>query len=246
MRYRTTAGLIILLLLALTLPQGNGAEEPAAQAPPVDAQIDKTAINAAMPLYVPPKGSAAGGRFSDSSRRGTHDVPTLIALAPNHVGLTKHKQPTLYWYLSKPTTYSIVFTLVDSHAIEPVLETRLNSPKGPGIQAVRLSDYGISLVPGVPYRWFVAAMPDRDPSSRDIIAGALIEHVDYVEALYLAEAGRGDEVHRYAEAGLWYDAIHAICSLIQAHPQEQIYRMQRASLLEQIGLKEIAKYDSRP
>ena len=233
MKYRTTAGFIILLLAAI-LPQGIAAEEP--PAPP---------INPTMPFYVPPKGSAIGGRFSDSSR-GSHDVITLMVLAPDHVGLTKHKQPTLYWYLSRPTTYSIMFTLVDSESIAPVLETRLNSPKSPGIQAIRLSDYGINLVPGVSYRWFVSAMPDRDPSSRDIVAGAVIEHVDYVEALYLAEAGRGDQVHRYAEAGLWYDAIDAICSLIQTYPQERIYRMQRASLMEQVGLKEIANYDSRP
>jgi hypothetical protein len=245
MKYRATAGLIILIL-ALSFPQGNGAEEAAVQSPEVKAAVSATVINPAMPLYNPPKGSVAGGRFSDGSARGSHDIPTLMVLAPNHVGLTKHKQPTLYWYLSRPTTYSIEFTLVDSREIAPLLEIRLNSPKGAGIHAIRLSDYGISLAPGVPYRWFVTVMRDREPSSRDVVTGAIVERVDYVEALYLTEAGHGDEVHRYAEAGLWYDAIHAICILIQAHPQEQIYRLQRASLLEQVGLSEIANYDSRP
>ena len=244
MRYLTTAG-SIFLFFALTLAQANGAEEAAVQFPDVKAEVSETAINPAMPLYTPPKGSTAGGRFSGSSRGPMDDSPTLMVLAPNHVGLTKNRQPTLYWYLSRPTTYSIEFTLVDSRAIAPLLEIRLNSPKSPGIHAIRLSDYGISLVPGVPYRWFVAVMRDREPSSRDVVTGAVVERVDYVEALYLTEAGRGDEVHRYAEAGLWYDAIHEICSLIQAHPQEQIYRRQRASLLEQVGLNEIANYDSK-
>ncbi|HEY3197303.1 MAG TPA: DUF928 domain-containing protein [Nitrospirales bacterium] len=244
MRYLTTVGSIILFF-ALALPEGNGAEEASVQFPDVKAEVSATAINPAMPLYNPPKGSAAGGRFSDSSARGNHDIPTLMVLAPNHIGLTKNRQPTLYWYLSRPTTYSIEFTLVDSREIAPLLEIRLNSPTGAGIHAIRLSDYGISLAPGVPYRWFVTVMRDREPSSRDVVTGAVVERVDYVEALYLTEAGHGDEVHRYADAGLWYDAIHEICSLIQAHPQEQIYRLQRASLLEQVGLSEIANYDSK-
>jgi hypothetical protein len=62
----------------------------------------------------------------------------------------------------------------------------------------------------------------------------------------LTEGSKGDEVHRYAAAGLWYDAIKAISDLIQAHPQMKIYRKQRASLLEQVGLKEIAESDFRP
>jgi hypothetical protein len=144
--------------------------------------VTPAAVNETMPVYDPPKERTRGGRLS-SITRGTHDQVALVALAPNHVGLTKHKQPNLYWYLSKPTTSPIEFTFIDSRAIAPVVETRLTPPKAAGIQAIRLADYGVSLVPGVVYRWFVALVRDPEASSRDIVAGAVLEHVDYIEAL---------------------------------------------------------------
>jgi hypothetical protein len=54
---------------------------------------------------------------------------------------------------------------------------------------------------------------------------------------------RGDTVRFYAEQGLWYDAFASISDLIVAAPDNQILRNQRASLLQQIGLQEVAKWD---
>jgi hypothetical protein len=198
-----------------------------------------------LPLYKPPKDSKPGGRVSSITRGKHDDAPVVLALAPDHVGLSKQVQPVLYWYLSKPTTYRIEFTLVDSRAIAPMIETVLTPPHEAGIHAIRLADYGISLEPGVTYRWFVSVIRDPNASSRDVVAGAVLEHVTLVEALYLTEAAQGDEVHRYAEAGLWYDAIRTISELIRKNPAERILKLQRASLLEQVGLKPVAEYDAR-
>jgi hypothetical protein len=167
-----------------------------------------------------------------------------MVLAPDHLGLTKSKLPVLYWYLSKPTELPVEFSLVDSRAIAPILEVRLPSPHEAGVHAIRLSDYKVSLVPGVPYRWFVSLIRDPEASSRDIVAGAVFEHVTMIEALFYIDAIRSHDVNGYAEAGLWYDAIRAVSELIERYPREKIFRLQRAALLEQVGLKEIAQYDS--
>lgn len=225
---------IITAMLVLSFPGIILAVDPAASSPEEQR----------LPLYKPPKDSKPGGRVTSTTRGKQDDAPTVLALAPDHVGLSKQVQPVLYWYLSKPTNYRIEFTLVDSRAIAPVIETVLPPPHEAGIHAIRLTDFGIRLEPGMTYRWFVSVIRDPNASSRDIVAGGVLEHVTMVEALYLTEAVYGDEVHRYAEAGLWYDAIGTISELIRKNPASRGFKLQRASLLEQVGLQPVADYDA--
>jgi hypothetical protein len=46
-----------------------------------------------------------------------------------------------------------------------------------------------------------------------------------------------------ANAGLWYDAIHALSSQIAAQPGNAELRAQRAALAEQAGLGTVAEFD---
>ena len=237
----------ILFGCALGLPvSGQAADDQAASPipPTVGTQKEKPAPAVDLPVYKPRKQSAPRGRVGGGIRGG--DAPALYVLAPDHVGFTKDEQPSLYWYLSKTTSLPLEFTLVDTRAIRPLLETRLKSPTQPGVQRIALNDFGIKLEPGVQYKWFVTLVLGPEASSKDIVAGGTIERVPYIEALtiHLASATNGDAVFRFAEAGLWYDAITAISTKIEASPDDRTLRKQRASLLQQVGLWEIAKYDS--
>jgi hypothetical protein len=210
-------------------------------------QSARSAAAADMPEYIPPVRSAPGGRVGGSTR-GPGTPPTLSALAPDHTGLTIQEQPSLYWYLSKPTSYPIEFTIIDDRAIQPLIERRLSGSLQPGMQRVRLAEYGLRLSVGVLYRWSVALVVDPDNRSRDVIAGGVIERIAPPTELRakLARAGKTRAPYLYAEAGLWYDALAAISDLIDAAPNDQVLRQERASLLEQVGLPQIAELDLRP
>jgi hypothetical protein len=210
-------------------------------------QSARSAAAADMPEYIPPVRSAPGGRVGGSTR-GPGTPPTLSALAPDHTGLTIQEQPSLYWYLSKPTSYPIEFTIIDDRAIPPLIERRLSGLLQPGMQRVRLAEYGLRLSVGVLYRWSVALVVDPDNRSRDVIAGGAIERIAPPTELRakLARAGKTRAPYLYAEAGLWYDALAAISDLIDAAPNDQVLRQERASLLEQVGLPQIAELDLRP
>jgi hypothetical protein len=212
----------------------------------VESQGQRSAAADGMPVYIPPPRGAPGGRVGGSTR-GIGTPPTLSVLAPDHTGLTVQEQPSLYWYLSKPTTYPIELTIIDDRAIKPLLETRISGPVQPGMQRVRLADYGVRLSPGVPYRWSVALVVDPENRSKDIIAGGAIERIALPEAVRakLTRAGKTQTPYIYAEAGLWYDAMTAISDLIDAAPNDRVHRQQRASLLEQVGLAQIAEHDMR-
>ena len=238
----------ILLGWVLGMPaSGQAAENPATSPmkPSVEAPAQEPAqAGTGMPVYKPPKRSIPKGRVGGGIRGG--DGPALYVLAPDHVGFTKDEQPSLFWYLSKTTSLPLEFTLIDGRAVKPIIETKLKAPAQPGVRRISLKDLGIKLEPGVQYKWFITLQVGAEASSKDVVAGGTIERIPFIEALsiHLSAAKNGDAVFRYAEAGLWYDAIATISEMIEKTPDDRKLRKQRASLLQQVGLWEVARHDS--
>ncbi|MGN6734610.1 MAG: DUF928 domain-containing protein, partial [Candidatus Binatia bacterium] len=203
----------------------------------LSTRLSLFAADAGVPVYNPPSRGAPGGRIGGGTRGGGN-IFVLSVLAPDHSGFTTSEQPSLYWFISKPTALPIELTVMDSQGIKPLLETKLPSPAEPGIQRVRLADYNVHLAPGAAYRWFVAVVPDADRRSKDILAGGAIERVDLQEDVKtkLAQASDNEIPFVYAQAGLWYDALKSISDLIDAAPQNQELRSERTALLKQVGL----------
>ena len=250
MRDVKTAAWGVLAGLLLMIPLSSAASDDQKGKPRrqvVESQNQQSAAAVNMPVYVPPPRGSPGGRVGGSSRGPEDTLPMVSVLTPDHTGLTVHEQPSLYWYLSKSTTYPIELTITDERAIQPILERRISGPVQPGVQRVRLADYGIRLSLEVPYRWFVALVVDPDNQSRNVIAGGFIERIALPEGrrAQLARAGKPQVPSIYAEAGLWYDALAAISDLIDAAPDDRALRQQRASLLEQVGLPQIAEHEMR-
>ena len=62
----------------------------------------------------------------------------------------------------------------------------------------------------------------------------------------IKKANPSDKPRIYAEVGLWYDAVSTLGDLIDTPPKGitlQELRQQRAALLEQVDLEEVAAYD---
>ncbi|MBH0178789.1 MAG: DUF928 domain-containing protein [Nitrospira sp.] len=130
------------------------------------------------PVYTPPKKLTPRARVGGSLRGTEGTEPELVALVPDHVGLTMKQTPTLNWYLSKLTAYPLRFTLTDTQKIVPLFEGPLPAPTKAGVQSIDLKSLGLALEPNVQYRWFVSAIPNPDSPSRDIVAGGMIERCD--------------------------------------------------------------------
>jgi Domain of Unknown Function (DUF928) len=198
-----------------------------------------------IPLYKPRKDSTPRGRVDGGFRGGDKGEPVLRVLAPDHVGFTVKGEPPLYWYLSKETSLPVEFTLVDTRAIPPIVETSLSSPAHAGVQKVWLKDLGKSLEPGVQYLWSVSLIPDPESRSRDIMARGTIERIPFDEALMLdlVKPCKRETIYVFAEKGVWYDAIACVCELIDANPHDPALRKLRAALLKQIDLNDVAEHD---
>ncbi len=190
-----------------------------------------------MPTYKPRKESVPRARIGGAARGGEPGDPALVALVPDHVGLTLKSDPSLCWFLSQATTQPLTLTILDSHAIKPILEATLPSPGRPGLQCVHLKDYGVTLKEREQYRWFVTLVLDPDNPSRDIVSGGMIERIPFSEGCALglpcSWTCELDTVYQYAESGLWYDAIACLYELIQATPDDPLLQKLLDHLLTQ-------------
>ena len=232
------------VVLAGDVPAARDAASPVA--PLVLAQQATTPTAGALPVYAPPRrGTPSATHRVGGGTRAGKNYPTVTVLAPDHTGLTISEQPTLYWFLTEPLDTPLEIILTDGDGVSPLLEFRLPSPAQAGIQRIRLADHHVRLAPGVRYEWSIALIIDATHRSRDIFATGSIERIDSSPAIQaqLAQASMPERPRHYAAAGLWYDALGSVSDLIEASPKNQELRILRASLLEQVGLKDASAFD---
>ena len=216
------------------------------------SQRTLTSRQAEAQLYKPPLRRATPSRVRNGTRGPGDRLPSLWVLAPDHMGLTVHDQPELYWYLSKSSRHPVEITLSDQEAIDPLFELRLQPPVTAGIHRTRLAEHGIRLKPNVPYEWFVALLANPEDPSQDIVSRGTIQHVAPSDS-------RQQQVHTalqkavpttnawriYASAGIWYDAMAMLSTLIEKTPRDAALRQQRAVLLDEVSLPEVAAYSRK-
>jgi hypothetical protein len=237
------AGLVLALgsvpAFALAEPPaaGGGSDEPPRPTPSAPAEMARPAGVALykLPAVGKPRRRIGGGR------RGAGDaLPDVLALVPDHVGLTASDEPSVFWYVSDTSAGPAAFELTVIHegAIEPLVEVRLRAPTAKGVQRVDLGAHGVRLRAGEEYQWSLALVVDPEQRSRDLVATGWIERVAPPEALSakLAAAGESGAAAVYAESGLWYDALASIWTLAQRRPGDAEPQRQLDALLAQVGL----------
>jgi len=188
------------------------------------------------PEYVPPARGAPTGRVGGGTR-GLRVLP-LAALAPEHTGLTISAQPALYYFLPAASSVRVAVRVAGDPSAQPLLEKEFAPPAKSGIQRLELKALGVTLAPGVEYRWTVS---DARTTSTGMIRRVEVSG-DLARKLNGVPAGR----HRYtvlAREGVWYDALDEVSRAAEASSSAVIAGRHRAALLEQIGLRDIAAHE---
>ena len=232
-----------LLLTALAAQLGNpssslGQAALAANAPAQSTQAKK-------PVYQPPLRGAPTRRVGGATRGiGDEDIFVTV-LAPEGTGLTSHKSPTLYWFVSRVPTGQVDFALTRRDRIEPVAKLILGTPAAGGISEVSLAEIGVRLEPGVTYEWSIVLVQDPLNRLSDLVtSGTLLRKApDGALDKRLEAADEESKFALYGEAGYWYDAIELVSNAITNASASKHWRALRANLLEQVGLRRVAAYD---
>lgn len=230
---------------ALLLGFSLEAQTPAEPTPPADAPA--APVKRSLLKYSAPKNATGGGARidGDGGSRGLSDkvkLPPLYVLVPDSAALTTHESPTLFWYQSAPADMRLEFTLTEPKNPKPVLKLAVGKSPQAGIHRLTLAKQNVQLKTGVTYKWTVAWVPDANNRSLNVIAGGSIQRVEPDAKLTAALEGTqgAEQASVYAQNGIWYDALEAISNAIEAAPDDKSLHAERADLLEQAGLKQVA------
>lgn len=174
-------------------------------------------------------------------------TPYMSVLTPKHTGLTLDKQPTLYWFTSEPITMPLQFVLISEQSHTPILTVPLAQPQRAGIQNIKLSDYNVSLKPETVYQWSVALIPNPEMRTHDIVTSGKIKRIKPAKSLQheLSQTPETSRPSIYARHGIWYDLIANLADLIVKIPTDHSLLENRATLLEQVDLMEVAEYERK-
>jgi hypothetical protein len=198
------------LVILLSLP---GFSSGVGAAPATDQGVQAPADQLKeppLPIYTPRNKTMPRARVGGGLRGTDEKYPEIVALVPDHVGLTVKQAPSLNWFLSKPTSLPIRFTLVDTRTVKPMHEGPIPIPSRAGVQSLDLKELGLTLEPDVQYRWYISAIRNPDSPSQDIVAGGMIERCEFSTCLVEMEVDLScdqQSVMRNAVRGFWYDAI---------------------------------------
>ncbi len=232
---------------AETIPSLEASTAIADAASTTDAGVDAAPPpGVRLPRFAPPDLGAPKITVAAGTRGGpAPDAVRISALVPKHAALTLEEQPALYWYLSHEIASGAELLVTREQTNTPVLAASIGGPLRPGVQQIRLSDHGLSLEPEMAYRWRVTLVPNPRRAWEKIVTGGEIERIDPTPALQseLAAADSAQACFILAEAGIWYDALAAVSRRIEAAPDDEAARWQRAALLEQVGLPVVAAED---
>jgi len=215
-----------LAILAVLAFKVSGAEQ----------SISGSAVDSAGQLIFKPQNVGAPKvRIGGGSRGPEQADVELSVLAPEEIGYTVSDQPVLYWYISRPVTQPIEITVSDK--LTTLLKTTINGVSQAGIQTLNLADHQTHLIPNVKYKWSVAIVNNPKQRSTDTFAAAGIILVPETAVLknQLLAVDTKQQVRIYAEAGIWYNALATIQTLLEKTPNDDV-TMMRAALLQQVEL----------
>lgn len=226
--------------------QGEGTDR---RTPGASATVPTAPRPSRSPLvYVPPnRGRArqtagagtrsAGPRIALPAAEGA-GPPRITPLAPtDHVGLTTHASPTLYWHLSAPTTSRVELWLFEGDEPLPLAKHALPAPVRAGLHAAPLASLGIVLAPDVDYRWLVVLVHDLDHRDRDVLVERPIRRIrPSAQATERPSLDAAQRARVAAARGLWYDAFDALAGVGDSDRDAAALRADRRELLAQVGI----------
>jgi hypothetical protein len=249
--YLKTFSLALSLGLAAsaTLP---GSIRPAATSP-TSGGNDRHETLVALGFKVP--GVRASRRRTGGISRGTSEcagetisvTPVLPKVNQSElpddrieVESTVNSNPTFFVHVSETPVKEAEFAL-ETEAGETLYEEQITLSGEPGIIGLTLPE-GHSLEPDMAYHWFFAVICDTKDRSADVFVDGWVKRVEpdaeLSERLDAAEERELPEV--YAQAGIWTDTLSELAELRATHPQEVKFEQDWKTLLESVGLDNIA------
>lgn len=218
-------------------------------------------IQAQTPIvrFAPPKDdqdptdTAAGGTRGTCAATQATTANAMTALIPQtNRGLTLNSHPTFFIYVPPNSARAILFTLKDENDGIRYQKMMPVSPT-PGIVSIELPHSELPLEIGKTYQWFAIALchAETEPLNSDS-AGVYSLNDPWVHgsirriepnATLSHQLDRNPSVELaalYAANGIWFDTLATLAELRRVQPQDSTLVREWTTLLNSVGLEEIA------
>ncbi len=166
----------------------------------------------------------------------------LTLLVPEHIAQTVADRPSLFWYLAGKKDLSVAFYEVPAKGEKQLLWRKSVKVEQPGIVQLTFPRDQPELAIGKVYSWSVELVCDHN-AIKPNLAQAALERVapsQWLEAQLTKAETDQRRAELYATSGQWYDAVSVTAAAMAVAPDDQSIRQDLFSLMEQIGLKNIA------
>lgn len=208
------------------------------------------AVAPAVAQEFEPSDQGLPGRREGGGTRGGCLAPasaqphSLTAIIPNtNLGLTVTEYPSFFWYVPQNAAAAAEFVLLDQANTE-IYKTVLPISQQAGVLSLSLPADGSvpALEVGKSYRWYFSLICDPLDRSADSFTSGWIQRTEPSSTLSqkLTTAAAEEKPVIYADAGIWYEAVASLIELRRAQPQNPKVLTQWQTLLQSVGLEEIA------
>ncbi len=202
----------------------------------------------------PPPNIGAPSQRKAGGSRGCMDVNVqnmqsknkiLTALAPEYsgsqlvLGLTTQVRPTFWFYVPYKSDSTYAKLVLEDELNQTIYKTPLTGT--PGVVSVSLPSTSEALKIGKRYHWYFNIYCKQDNQFLTSIEGDVqLQPLNPIVQSQLDKATPQQQVALYAANGIWYEALTTLANLRRTSPQDTNLASDWASLLESVGLQNIA------
>ncbi|HHP7246143.1 MAG TPA: DUF928 domain-containing protein [Elainellaceae cyanobacterium] len=190
--------------------------------------------------YVPPVEGLPGRRQGGGTRgdclRG--DAPLVALMPDSNFGQTLDSYPTFYWYVPDIAAEAAEFVLLDQQDNE-IYVAEFQLANRAGIISISLPEMA-GLPPlelGENYHWYFSLICDRLDRSGDLFTEGWVRRIeDPALVQEITGLPERDRATRYAEAGIWHEALDTLAQLRRSQPNMPNAVDGWETLLNSVGL----------
>ncbi|WP_017305749.1 DUF928 domain-containing protein [Spirulina subsalsa] len=169
---------------------------------------------------------------------------TLKALTPGQaLPLTLSSHPTFFWYMPETRAESVTFVLNDRYE-NTVYSVTLDNPNQAGIMSMSLpEEERYALKTGENYHWYVFLTCNANDPTGDVFVDGWVQRLDESDPLaqQLLSPGGNADLTRFAEAGIWHEALAGLVQKRQNAPNDQELAASWQEFLESVDLGQLAQ-----
>ncbi len=193
----------------------------------------------------PPNIGAPSQRKAGGSRNTQSQQKVLTALAPEYsgsqlvLGSTTQMRPTFWFYVPYKSDSTYAKLVLEDENNQTIYKTPLTGT--PGVVSVSLPSTSSALKIGKRYHWYFNIYCNQDNEFITSVEGDVqLLGLNPIVQSELNKATPQQQVALYADNGIWYEALTTLANLRRTYPQDAKLADDWASLLESVGLQNIA------